>query len=70
MKLLVIALLVVGVIMVIQGYTRQQMVCPEPEIRYKYITRSFDEEQANLPKPSEVFKTMFTATDPLTYNSG
>ena len=37
MKLLIIAIAIVGIVMVINGYYRQNMSCPEPKIVYKYI---------------------------------
>lgn len=70
MKLLVVVILVIGIVMVIQGYTKQNMKCDPPIIKYKYIPMTFDQQQDALPKPSEVFKTMFKGTDPLTYQSG
>ncbi len=67
MKLLIIAIAIVGIVMVINGYYRQNMSCPEPKIVYKYIPRTFSEEQDNLPKPSDVFKTMFDGTSILSF---
>ena len=67
MKLLIIAIAIVGIVMVINGYYRQNMSCPEPKIVYKYIPRTFSEEQDNLPKPSDIFKTMFDGTSILSF---
>lgn len=67
MRLLVIALLVVGVVMVVNGYMAQNMQCPPERIVYKYIPRTFTEEQENPVKVSDVFGKLFKDADPLNY---
>ncbi len=66
MKLLVIVLMVVGITFVINGYLKQNMDCGTPKIVYKYIPRSFAEEQDNPVKPSDLFSKMFTEASILT----
>ncbi len=42
----------------------KQNVCPEQQIIYKYIPRTFEEEQEEPVYPSDIFKTMFTQQSP------
>ena len=60
MRLLVLVLLVIGVTLVINGYMKQNMVCGAPRIVYKYMPRTFEEEQLNPVKPSDLFSKMFS----------
>lgn len=64
MKFLVMLLLIVGVILVINGYNLQSMQCPPPVIRYKYIPRSFEESQEQAPRVADIFKSMFAEMTP------
>lgn len=66
MKLLVMILLIVGVTLVINGYMKQNMKCGTPKIVYKYIPRTFEEEQNNPIKPSDLFSKMFSEASILT----
>lgn len=65
MKLLVIIMLVVGVVLIINGYLRQNQSCPPPTIVYKYLNRDFAQEQDNPVKVTDVFRTMFADPGPL-----
>ena len=66
MKLLVLVLLVIGVTLVLNGYMKQNMVCGPPKIVYKYVPRTFEQEQMNPVKPTDVFSTMFSQSSLLT----
>ena len=70
MKLLVIVILMVGVMMVMQGYFRQNMQCPPPKVVYKYLPRSFTEEQESPIPVSDIFGAMFKQPSPLEAGSG
>lgn len=64
MKLIVIALVVVGIVMVLNGYNLQNQKCPPPVIKYKYMPRTFSEGQDNPPQVSQIFRSMFDERDP------
>jgi hypothetical protein len=69
MKLLVVGFFLVGILMVAHAYMQKGMKCAAPRTVYRYLPRSFDQEQASLPKVTAVFNQMFEGTDPLSYQS-
>ena len=44
--------------MITMGYQKSKCVC-ENKVEYRYVPRTFREEQENLVKPSEIFRDMF-----------
>lgn len=50
--------------MVVSGYHNQKQKCPPPKIVYKYIPRTFQEEQEDPAKVSEIFDKMFNESSP------
>lgn len=61
---LVWLLIAIGSFCVIIDMLRLNRTCPPAKTVYKYIPRSFDQEQDNPLRPSQVFGKMFTAPDP------
>ena len=59
-KGILIMLLICGVIMVIIELVRVDNKCPEQRVIYRYIPRTFDEEQDEPVWVSDIFKSMFT----------
>jgi len=64
MKSIIMFLFVIGVVMVVSGYHNQKQKCPPPKIVYKYIPRTFQEEQEDPAKVSEIFDKMFNESSP------
>ena len=64
MKSLVIILTFMGIIFIVVGYINQLKKCPPPKIEYRYIPRTFQQEQENPVKISEIFHTMFAEPSP------
>lgn len=64
MKSLIIILTFIGILAVTVGYVNQIKKCPPPKVEYRYIPRTFEEEQENPPKVSELFNTMFSQPSP------
>jgi len=64
MKSIVLMLTFIGIISVIVGYINQLKVCPPPKIEYRYIPRTFQQEQEDPVKISQLFNTMFTQPSP------
>lgn len=62
MKGFLIFMLLIGVIMVIIEIVRKK--CPEQKILYRYIPRSFSEEQTEPANVSDIFYSMFNLQDP------
>uniref|UniRef100_A0A6C0J501 Uncharacterized protein n=1 Tax=viral metagenome TaxID=1070528 RepID=A0A6C0J501_9ZZZZ len=64
MKLLLIIIMFAGILSVTVGYVNQLKKCPPPKIEYRYIPRTFEQEQDNPVKVSELYNTMFTQPTP------
>jgi hypothetical protein len=64
MKSIVILLFIVGVVMVLAGYTRQYSICPNPKIEYRYIPRTFYDEQLSSQNVLKQFGSMFQDENP------
>jgi hypothetical protein len=54
----------VSSIMIIVGYVNQLKKCPPPKIVYRYIPRTFKQEQDNPVQASKIFSTMFEEPTP------
>ena len=52
------------VLITLSSLSNQQNICPQPEIIYKYIPRTWEDEQNEPVYPSDIFKTMFTQQSP------
>jgi len=59
-KGILILFLIFGVILIIIELTRVDRQCPKQKIVYRYIPRTFDEEQNEPVYVSDIFKSMFT----------
>lgn len=62
-KGILILFLIFGVILIIIELTRVDRQCPKQKIIYRYIPRTFDEEQDEPVYVTDIFKTMFTQPD-------
>ena len=50
MKSIILVLAIVGIVFIAVGYVQGNFQCPPPQIQYRYITKTFDDEQ-NVPTP-------------------
>lgn len=64
MKALIFILMFIGMVLITFNSIGQTNTCPQKEIIYKYIPRTFEEEQNEPVYPSDIFKTMFTQQSP------
>ena len=64
MKSLVVLSMFAGVLLIVVGYINQTKQCPSPKIEYRFIPRTFDEEQDNPIKVSQIFSNMFEKPTP------
>ena len=64
MKSFVILFFFVGILMITVGYINQIHKCPPPVIEYRYIPRTFEQQQDNPVKISQVFNKMFEEPTP------
>lgn len=53
-----------GVLCIAIAITKNQQSCPPPQIVYKYIPRTFEEEQENPVYVSDIFQSMFSQPSP------
>jgi hypothetical protein len=64
MRSIVLFFTFIGVILITVGYVKTNMKCPPPLVQFKYLPKTFDEEQ-NRPLPiTNVFGKMFSADTP------
>jgi hypothetical protein len=45
MKSIVLLLAIIGIILVAVGYVKSNLQCPPPRIEYRYIPKTFEDEQ-------------------------
>jgi hypothetical protein len=57
---IVVFLLFIGTVLITIELTYAQCTCPPPKIIYRYVPRTFDEEQDEPVYPTDIFKAMFT----------
>lgn len=64
MKSIVILLWFIGIIAIVIGYINQIQQCPPPKVEYRYIPRTFEEEQNDPVKITQLFRGMFEQPSP------
>jgi hypothetical protein len=64
MKPIIILLAFIGIVALIVGYVNQLKQCPPPKVEYRYIPRSFEEDQNDPAKVSQLFNNMFSSPTP------
>jgi len=63
MRSIVILFLLIGICLVVVGYVQSNQSCPPPVVEFRYVPRTFEEEQ-NLPRPVlSIFDQMFNGDD-------
>ena len=70
MKFILISLIFIGLGIVLVGYVRSQKECPPTKIEYRYVPRTFVEEQEDPTPVSEIFAKMFIEPSPWIGHSG
>lgn len=63
-KNIILIFIFIGLLLIITNLYKQNNVCPDQQIIYKYIPRTFEEENDEPVYPSDIFKTMFTQQSP------
>lgn len=53
-----------GLVLVYISYNSSMKACPIPRVEYRYVPRTFKEEQNEPAKPSEIFAAMFDKSTP------
>lgn len=63
-KMILILILFIGIICIVVELVRVTNKCPEQQIIYRYIPRTFEEEQNEPVLATDVFKSMFLEESP------
>lgn len=66
MKSIIILLAIAGIIFIAAGYIQNNLQCPPPRIQYRYVEKTFDQEQ-NVTEPIlsvAGVSSMFENSDP------
>ena len=59
MKSFILILFIIGLIFLFTGYTEKQQHCPNKKIEYRYIPRSFYEEQVTSTNLKNLYSDIF-----------
>ena len=59
MRLLLTFVLFIGLFLIMVGFIRSQKHCPPPKVEYKFVPRTFAEEQSNPAPVTDIFASMF-----------
>ncbi len=62
--MLILLILFIGILFTSIGWIKSEQSCPAPIIEYRYIPRTFQEEQENPTKVTEIFGKMFDNHSP------
>lgn len=68
MKSLIVFFFLLGVILIIYG--QQSNICPPPRIEYRYIPRTFEQEQLDRVPILATYGDLFTKSSPWTDSIG
>ena len=63
-KSIIVLLIFVGILCISIGVVKNQQECPSAQTIYKYIPRTFDEEQDEPVYVSDIYATMFSQQSP------
>lgn len=63
-KFLMILMMFIGVLFIVVSLVKTSDKCPDAKIVYRYVPRTYDEEQNEPVYPSDIFRTMFTQQSP------
>ena len=59
MKSLILILLIIGIIFISVGYIKTNQQCPPPVVEFRYIPKTFDEEQSMTQPLLSMYGRMF-----------
>lgn len=63
-SIIIIVILILGAVLTVLGIMMSKYQCPKERIIYRYIPRTFEEEQNNPVYVTDIFKTMFSQQSP------
>lgn len=63
-KMGILVVIFIGILLITINIVNNRKKCEKPKVEYRYIPRTFDEEQAEPVYVSDIFKTMFSQQSP------
>ena len=63
-RFIVLVLILVGIIFIVIELTKSYNTCPEKQIEYRYLPRTFKEEQESSVPINDIYGTMFDQASP------
>jgi hypothetical protein len=64
MNLILLTLMFIAIVLVVVGYIKATFQCPPRKIEYRYVPRSFIEEQKEPVPITDIFAKMFYEATP------
>lgn len=64
MKSIVFLLMLVGFVFIVIGFVKTNQQCPPPIVQFRYIPKTFNEEQSVQTPLTSIFGTMFDKSSP------
>ena len=61
MRIVIIIIFIIGIVFIVTGYMENFKQCPLPKIEYRYIPRSFYEEQVSPVDLKKTYSDMFNS---------
>ena len=63
-KIIILTILFIGILIISISFIKDVSYCPKERIIYKYIPRTFENEQTNEASVTDIFNVMFTQPSP------
>ena len=63
-KKILILIMFIGIILIVINLSKAEKTCPQNKIIYRYIPRTLDEEYDSPAHVTDIFKVMFSQSDP------
>ncbi len=67
-KIALLILIFIGILLITINILKTEQTCPKQQVIYKYIPRTFAEEQEEPAYVSDIFKVMFSQQSPWVYS--
>lgn len=68
MKIFIILLFYITLITIVAGYILKKGRCPAPVVEYRYVPRTFEEDQNDPVSLTDLFSSMFLRSTPWVEN--
>jgi hypothetical protein len=63
-KIIILMILFIGILLITIAIIKDSTICRKERIIYRYIPRSFENEQMNEASVTDIFNVMFTQPSP------